>query len=947
MSNVRQEVSLNGEWDLAFDPANSGKAKKWFKKFPKQATVNVPGVWEQVKPGYDGVGWYRKYFDLENIRPEKVFRLEFGAAHYYADVYVNGKQVGSHEGGYTPFIFDITKLIKEGSNEIIVRVINPPINHFIEGFRAGAPLNQGDLPTGKAAWYFNFGGLWQDVKLIITEKVYTLDCFVEPFIWKKQAKLNLTIENKGKPGNYLVVCRIAPKKNPSETVLEKTFKVKLKTGENKISTVLAFAKVNFWSDLDPFLYTATVEIRAAWRMFDSYSVNFGMREFIIKKGSFYLNGKRVILKGFLQQGVYPRTLCFPYSREFAVKELQMCKDFGFNFLRMHLKPATREYLDLADEIGVLLSAEPPSGWIGNSIHTERRLKNETREMFLRDRNHPSIIFWCILNEAYHFRGFTVPEITRLKDILAYDGRQYDPTRLLIDTSGGLPGAKKSLTQIMLPYSHKRIGMMDLHAYCQLPLQDESLVKYRTMGEKGVVLFSSEHGAPEVAPDYQKVMSKYTPAERKLGLEDYKLHKDFYESLKSIFSKDKLKSTFGSVEGLIAKANTVRAEEIKHITAAMRSNPKYDGITLCQLADAAGEIFGAVDIWRDPKPTWFRMAKASRTPYLAPEVLPRVIGEEGVLNLRATLINETELGVNYTYTIALVSKTGRTVKKITGRVKAKSGVQTVLVKQLKVKLTEGYYFMVASLFKNGKEVSKDDMRFTVVKPAKLACKAVSVHDPEKVMEDNLKDSGILVKGFSNNSRDKNMPILLDLRKTTNAGWMLVEVFGQLKKCVQLGGCAVLFESDPLLLHEYLFPTPIRQEGGGMGRGMDYIKKHPIFAGLPNKTLMEYEYANIHPGKYTKGGDILKAGGQIISGNMDSHMWTRPACYFWKVSTAVVPVGKGHIILCNLKVLDKLGKDKVADKLFINLINYAQTLIKKGGEEKLLSRCIDPLAPKDIK
>ena len=946
MSSARQEISLNGEWDLAFDPENKGKNKKWFKNFPKQTKIQVPGVWEQVKPGYDGVGWYRKVINIEK-QPGRVIRLEIGAAHYYADVYVNGRAAGSHEGGYTPFVFDITRLIKAGKNEITVRVINPPINHEIEGMRAGAPLNQGDLPIGKAAWYFNFGGLWQDVKLIITEPVYILDCFVEPFIWKKQAKINLTVMNSGKAGNYELILRLAPKKNPGIVTAEKTIKVKLKAGENKITAVLTFEKVNLWSDTDPFLYTVITEIIRDYALLDNYAVNFGMREFTIKKGGFYLNGKKVILKGFLQQGVYPRSLSFPHSREFAAKELQICKDFGFNFLRMHLKPAPREYLDLADEIGILLSAEPPSGWIGNSVHTERRLKNETREMFLRDRNHPSIIFWCILNEAYHFRGFTVPEITRLKDVLANDGRQYDPTRLLIDTSGGLPGAKKALTQIMLPYSHKRIGMMDLHAYCQLPLQDESLVKYRTMGEKGVVLFSSEHGAPEIPPDYQKVMSKYTPAERKLGLEDYKLHKDFYDSLKSIFVKDNLQATFGSVEDLIARANSARAEEIKHITAAMRSNPKFDGITLCQLADAAGELFGAVDIWRDPKPTWFKMAKASRTPYLSPEVLPRVIGETGTLNLRITLINEALLGVKYTYTVAVVSKTGKTVKKFSGKVTAKRGVQLLLNRQLKVKLKEGQYFLTATLFKNEHELSKDNMRFTVIKEAALKCSAVSVHDPEKVMGNKLKDSGILVKEFSNNSRDKNMPLLFDLRKATNEGWMLGELFGQLKKCVQLGGCAVLFESDPVLLHEHLFPTMIRQEGGGMSRGMDYIKQHPIFAGLPNKTLMEYEYANIYPTKYTKGGDIVKAGGKVISGNMDSHMWNRPACYFWKVSSAVVPVGRGHIILCNLKVMKQLGKDIVADKLFINLINYAQTLIKKGGEEKLLSRCIDPLEPKDYK
>ncbi len=215
MLDIRENIMLNGEWDLAFDPGNIGKKRSWFKNFPKQTKkIRVPGVWEQLKPGYDGVGWYRKAVNIEAGWLKKVIRLEIGAAHYYADVYINGRLAGSHEGGYTPFIFDITRLVKKGDNNVIVRVINPPINYDIEGFRAGAPLNQGDLPTGKAGWYFNFGGIWQDVKLSITEKTYISDCFVEPFIRKKLARLNITVNNKGKAGNYRIACRVTAKKKP-------------------------------------------------------------------------------------------------------------------------------------------------------------------------------------------------------------------------------------------------------------------------------------------------------------------------------------------------------------------------------------------------------------------------------------------------------------------------------------------------------------------------------------------------------------------------------------------------------------------------------------------------------------------------------------------------------------------------------------------------------------
>ena len=698
MTEIREKVSLNGAWDLAFDPDNTGKKKGWFKRFPKKfKKMAVPGVWEQIKPGYDGVGWYRKSVNIEAGWLNKVIRLEVGAAHYYADVYVNGRPAGSHEGGYTPFVFDITHLLKNGDNEIVVRVINPPINYSIEGFRAGAPLNQGDLPIGKAGWYFNFGGIWQDVNLLVTEKTYVLDCFVESFIWKKQARLNITVNNTGKKGKYSLCCLITSKKNTDEIIAEKTLKVTLKKGENKFSTVLDIKDMKLWSDVTPFLYTAAVSVIRECEILDGYSVNFGMREFLIKNGNFFLNGEKIILKGFLQQGVYPRTLSFPHSKEFAEKEIQMCKDFGFNYLRMHVKTAPKISLELADEIGVLLSEEPPSGWIGKSEHCVRRLKNEAREMLLRDRNHPSIIMWCMLNEIVNFRGYTIPEKLAMKAELAHYGRQFDPSRLLIDNAGEFPDKKHPHDMIMLPYSHKQVEMLNPVAYVPFPLEDKSIVNYRNLGKKGKILFTHEFGAPEVPPDYKKVMSLYTPAERKIGLEDYKLHKDFYGSLKNIFTKGKLGAIFGSVEGLIKEANEVRAEEIKHIVAAMRSDPNRDGMALCQLADASGELFGAVDIWREPKATWFRMAKASRTPYLSPEIMPRVLSASGEeATLRATLINENKLGINYSYTVSMVSAAGKALKKFTGKVKAKSGVQTVFLKKLKIKLNEGRYFLVQTI-----------------------------------------------------------------------------------------------------------------------------------------------------------------------------------------------------------------------------------------------------------
>ncbi|MBN2583790.1 MAG: beta galactosidase jelly roll domain-containing protein, partial [Planctomycetes bacterium] len=138
----RKTISLNGTWDVIFDDNEKLKAD-CFKTQRKTHAVEVPGVWEQARPFYDGQGFYRRKFTLPANLEGKLLHLKFGAVNYFAEVFLNGKKLGQHEGGYTPFVFDITKTAKlGGDNELVVRVIDPPRKRKIESFRSGAPLSQ-------------------------------------------------------------------------------------------------------------------------------------------------------------------------------------------------------------------------------------------------------------------------------------------------------------------------------------------------------------------------------------------------------------------------------------------------------------------------------------------------------------------------------------------------------------------------------------------------------------------------------------------------------------------------------------------------------------------------------------------------------------------------------------------------------------------------------------
>ncbi|NLF32718.1 MAG: hypothetical protein GX591_17735 [Planctomycetes bacterium] len=947
MASQRTVVSLNGTWDLAFDPTNAGKDRQWYipGRFPKPVAMEVPGVWEQIRPGYDGAGWYRRTVNVKDAWMGRALRLRFGAVMYYCEAWLNGQYLGNHEGGGSAFEFDVSKVVVPGENDLVVRVINPPINEELDGFRAGAPLNQGKLPVGKAGWYYNYGGLWQDVDLIVTDPVYVDNVYIKPFPSRRRAQVNVTIVNTGKPTTQQLTVAVAPD-GQAKAVLTATRKVKLGRGETIVSVPMTFAAsgknaMRWWSPDDPFLYRATATLDN-----DELSDRFGMREFTIKGGRFVLNGKRITLKGYLQQEHYPRTLIFPHSKDFARRELQLVKKSGCNFLRSHLKAPNPYWLDLCDEMGILIEGEPPIGWIGKSPQTEGRCRTAIEGLLRRDRNHPSIVFWCLMNEAYHFRGFTMDEIKKMTARLAAAGRKLDDTRLLLDTSGGGGGSKVAGgALVLLPNVDRKAVMTDDHAYCALPVQDRALANYRTMGKRGVPLLISEYGAPLTPPDFKRVLDGYTKAEQKLGLEDYRLHKDFYDSLKAKFTAAGLRKAFGTADQFVAAVDADRAEDIRLILAAQRCNPTLVGTALCQLADASGELFGATDVWRNPKKVYQAVADSSTVPLAAPEIAPRVQTPGDKAAVRLTLVNEDRLGAAYNWTLEIVGRTGRAVARVgKGRVKATDYIQTILAETITPDLAAGAYALRATLSQGTKVVCKRDVPFTVLPEIVAGTDTIAAWDPKGDIAAWAGGMKIAVEVFSNNYRNKNVPIFVDARAGRVSDFMLVENYAQLKKIAQTGGVVVLLNPQPMALQDYLLPGRIRP--GRHGRLLGYVKDHPIFAGLPVDTTTGYVYADIIDGWVDKGEDVVAAGGEVLSGGMQLHMWTRPADAAWGASVYTIPVGRGKVIISQLDLLEHVAASRTAQTVMNNLARYAASQIVPGLDRLLLSRCLDPIRPEDI-
>jgi len=931
----RKVVSLDGTWSVVFDEKNSGKRRGFAKKLPRGKPIEVPGVWEQVRPLYDGVGWYKRTFDVPQAWLGETVRLRFGAVNYFCEVYVNGTKVGEHEGGYTPFEFDVTRRLVAGANSLVVRVIDPPRRKVIEGFRSGAPLTNADIPTWKAGWYWNFGGIWQSVSLIVTPRVYVEDVFVEPLPDERTAKVHVTVV-AAKAARAALSVDVAPWKAGEATGGKAARTVSLKRGRRTVTLPVKIEKMRLWDLDDPFLYVASVSL-ATDAGKDVIKTRFGMRTFTVVDRHYHLNGRRILLKGFLHQGAYPETLAFAPTKALLKKEVALVKKNGFNFIRLHLKPDAA-IPELADEMGLLLCGEPPAGWVRNTPNILRRCVNEVDGLIRRDRNHPSIVMWCMLNETYHYWTFNNRERDRLRKTMSRTARELDPTRIIGDNSGGCHESGVCLGA-MMPYEKTYSPMWDLHHYCEYPTRPEILeTRYRNLKKGPGPIYISEFGAFECPPDWDKTMARYGTGRKAVRADDYIQYKSFVDSFKERFRQAGLKDTFRGVGDFIRRNDEMFCEEIRAIVSAMRSNPRIDAYAICQLADASGEIFGTTDIWRQPKRHFAHFAAASQTPWIIPHLRVRVIEPGQDVPLVLDCANEHLTGRKYKAVVTVrPDGGGRALHRIEKTFTSRDWVQNVLEARLSGPRKGGRYVVEAVLREGGKVRATNSLRLTVVEQPVLAHPLVEAAGLDEELGNALRAAGAEPRRMTNSTCWKDNPFVM-VGRAVGRGGPSFEGIRQMSRQVRLGGTAVVLEPSTPVLHDSLLPSVIRLMQPM--RTIGYARRHPILEGLPTG-IMEYEYSGLKPGVHNTAEDVQTAGGTTIMGGIGAHMWTQPDIYLWTGLVDEVPVGRGRVILVQLRLLSEARRNPTARRLLRNILAYAAASIKPGLDDRCVGRCIDPI------
>ena len=397
--------------------------------------VEVPGLWEaQGFLHLDGVAWYRRTFDLDDTSGRR--RLRFGAVMDSAEVWLNGVHVGGHDlQPFTPFEFDVTDELVAGTNVLAVRVVDPAADdpdvlrsaHGKQGW-------QNDVFPSPPSLYATYGGIWQSVTLRRCPAVTIEDVFVSP----DPDRVEVTVELTG-PAGVPVTGTLGVTAAGLEAARPVTVHA---VGRTVVRIGLGPSDAEPWSPDDPVLHTAEVtfsadatpDVPASW------SGRFGLRTIRTEAGRLLLNGEPLRLRSALVQGFRPDTLYGAGGREAIEAEVRAARDAGFNALRLHIKAFEPDYLDVCDELGMLLHCDIPVAEpldhadLGADTDLARRCVESARGQVRRDRNHPSVILWSAMNEI----GLGRPQIRLTSGYEAFARtlvaavRAEDPTRPIIE-----------------------------------------------------------------------------------------------------------------------------------------------------------------------------------------------------------------------------------------------------------------------------------------------------------------------------------------------------------------------------------------------------------------------------------------------------------------------------------------------------------------------------------
>ncbi len=423
-SPTRQRFALDGTW--RYRPDNPqfafGEHLGWTDPDLDDAdwrTMQLPACWDLADPslhGFEGYVWFRRRFPTPTAVDRRL-ELQFEGANYRADVWLNGTYLGAHEGGFTPFSFRVDRHLRAtGDNTLVVRVDNRSLPERIPGARLS---------------WFNYGGLYREVRLEAQPLVRIADVWLDPrpLATGRSGPARIGAEvtlasDRAEPFGGAVTVTVGGTTWTADATVP-AGETLTRRGE------IGLADVAYWSPEQPGLLRTDLELREGEQIVDQVTAEIGVRRLAVDGPRLVLNGEPVTLRGFNRHEDYPTT-GRGHDENLLWDDLRAIKESGANFVRASHYPQHRRFYDACDRLGLMVMDEIPLwGW-GRGVADDggtaplAAARAQLEEMIRRDRNRTCVVIWSVSNET----GGGRPEVDEGNLDLIRRVRALDPSRLV-------------------------------------------------------------------------------------------------------------------------------------------------------------------------------------------------------------------------------------------------------------------------------------------------------------------------------------------------------------------------------------------------------------------------------------------------------------------------------------------------------------------------------------
>jgi beta-galactosidase/beta-glucuronidase len=469
---------LGGTWTFEFDDDDRGRAEHWERRGGFPGAIRVPYPAESPASGVGDTGfhpvvWYARTLGRDELPEGERILLHFGAVDYRSEVWVDGRLAGRHEGGQTPFAFDITDLIEGDEVAITVRAEDDP-------FDVSQPRGKQDWrERPHSIWYHRTTGIWQPVWLEAVPADHVTQLHWSADIHRGIVTADLRFARRLPEGS-----RVRLELEHGEHSLAVLEAVVSGTRAELVVPVArqhngqAYEEL-LWSPARPTLIDATVTViagdpAAGQATEDVVRSYLGLRSIAVEDGQYLLNDRPVYLRSVLNQGYWPESHSAAPDPDGLRREAELILSLGFNATRLHQKYEDPRFLYWADRLGLLVWAEAPAAYAFDADAVERTIA-EWIAILDRDRSHPSIVTWVPLNESWGVQHLAHdPRMVAYAKALVHTTKTLDPTRPVVSNDG---------------WEHVESDILSIHDYDADP--DAIRERYRSRAE----ILASSHTFP--------------------------------------------------------------------------------------------------------------------------------------------------------------------------------------------------------------------------------------------------------------------------------------------------------------------------------------------------------------------------------------------------------------------------------------------------------------------